>query len=101
MLACRFVPGTYARGTLVGRVTAAINAVLSLATSGTPGAGDFKLTFRGFTTAAIAYNAAASAVRSALEALPSIGVGNIAATGGALGTNPVVLTGQGDLAGQS
>ncbi|UQE74192.1 hypothetical protein MYK68_15890 [Gordonia sp. PP30] len=36
---------------------------------GTPSAGDFTLTFRGETTAPIAYNAAASAVKAALVAL--------------------------------
>lgn len=38
-------------------------------TLGSPSAGDFTLTYKGRTTAAIAYNAAASAVKSALVAL--------------------------------
>lgn len=40
-----------------------------LVTLGSPSAGDFTLTYKGETTAAIAYNAAASAVKSALVAL--------------------------------
>lgn len=68
------------------------NEVQSLATSGTPTGGTITLTFQGQTTAPIAYNAAASAVQSALEALSNVNTGDIVATGGALGTNPVVLT---------
>lgn len=40
-----------------------------LVTLGSPSAGDFTLTYKGETTAAIAYNAAASAVKAALAAL--------------------------------
>ena len=42
--------------------------------------GSFPLTFGG-NTATVAYNAAPSAVQSALAALPSIGAGNVAVTG--------------------
>lgn len=45
---------------------------LALATGGT-----FTLTYSGQTTAAIAYNATAAAVKSALEALSNIGVGDV------------------------
>jgi hypothetical protein len=60
--------------------------------TGTPTGGTFTLTFNGATTANIAYNAAASAVVSALEALPNIGSGNVTGTGGALPGTPVVIT---------
>lgn len=50
--------------------------------TGTPTGGTFTLTFDGQTTAAIAYNAAASAVQSALEALSNVNVGAVAVTGG-------------------
>jgi hypothetical protein len=48
---------------------------------GTPTGGTFTLTFGGQTTAGIAYNAATSAVQSALVALSSIGAGNAVVTG--------------------
>lgn len=51
---------------------------------GAASAGTFTITFLGQTTAAIAYNANAAAVQAALEALASIGTGNVTVTGGAL-----------------
>lgn len=60
--------------------------------TGTPTGGSFTLTFNGQTTAAIAYNAAASAVVTALTALSNIGVGNVTATGGALPGSAVVVS---------
>lgn len=58
--------------------------------------GTFTLTFNGEQTSAIAYNAASTAVASALVALPSIGAGNVAVTGSAGG--PYTVTFQGALA---
>lgn len=46
--------------------------------TGNPTGGTFTLTFQGQTTAGIAYDAADSAVVSALEALSNIGVGDVA-----------------------
>ncbi|WP_040769162.1 DUF4402 domain-containing protein [Tsukamurella sp. 1534] len=43
--------------------------------------GTFTLTYSGQTTAAIAYNAAGSAVKSALEALSTVGAGNVTVSG--------------------
>lgn len=60
--------------------------------TGTPTGGTFTLTFRGQTTAAIAYNASAANVVTALEALSGIGTGGVTATGGALPGTPVVVT---------
>lgn len=57
--------------------------------------GTFTLTFSGNTTAAIAWNAAASAVQTALEALASIGTGNVSVSGSAGG--PYSVTYIGDL----
>jgi len=68
------------------------NAVQTLTVTGTPTGGTFRLTFQGIETANIAYNAAAAAVQSALEAISSIGAGNIVGSGGALPGTPVVLT---------
>lgn len=56
------------------------------------------LTFDGQTTAAIVFNAAASAVQSALEALAHLEVGDVAVTGNAGG--PYTITFQGRYAGQ-
>lgn len=68
------------------------NEQQTITVTGTPAGGTFTLTFNGATTANIAYNAAASAVVTALEALPNIGPGNVTATGGALPGTPVVVT---------
>lgn len=62
--------------------------------------GTFTLTYDGQTTAAIAFNAAASAVAAALEALSNIGVGDVAVAGGpgnAGGSAPYYVTFQGAL----
>jgi hypothetical protein len=56
-----------------------------------PTAGTFTLTKNGQTTSAIAFNAAASAVKTALEALSTIGTGNVTVTA-------TVATGAGTLA---
>jgi hypothetical protein len=55
-------------------------------------AGTFTLTFDGETTAAIAWNANAAAVQSALEALSSVNPGDITAAGGPLPGTAVTLT---------
>ncbi len=60
---------------------------------GSPTGGDFTLTFDGQTTAAIAFDAAAAAVDSALEALSNIGAGDVAVTGSAGGPYTVEFTG--------
>jgi hypothetical protein len=97
---------TRAEASIVGReLTAGIitgsggtNEVQSLVDTGAS-AGTFTLTFLGQTTTAIAYNAASAAVQAALEALPSIGTGNVLCAGGALPT-AVSITFQGALAKQ-
>lgn len=71
---------------------------ITVTTAATP-SGTFTLTFNGQTTAPIAYNATAAAVDTALEALSSIGAGNVTTSGGALGASPVTVTFQGALAG--
>lgn len=74
------------------------NAKQRIAIIGDPTGGDFTLTYSGQTTAAIAYNASASAVVSALEALANIGAGNVTGAGGALPGSPVVIEFVADLA---
>jgi hypothetical protein len=65
--------------------------------TGTPTGGTFTLTYGGDTTSAIAYNAAASAVETALEALDSIPADSLTVTGSAGG--PYTIVGLGDDSG--
>jgi hypothetical protein len=66
--------------------------VQSVAITGGPTGGDFTLTFDGQTTAAIAYDATASAVQTALEALSNIAPGDVVVAGGPLPTTAVTVT---------
>jgi hypothetical protein len=66
--------------------------VQTLTITGTPAGGSFTITYAGQTTAAIAFNASAANVVSALELLSGIGSGGVTATGGALPGTPVVIT---------
>jgi hypothetical protein len=59
-----------------------VNEVQTLTVTGTPTGGSYTLTFSGQTTAAIPYNAAAADVRTALEALSNVRVGEVAVAGG-------------------
>ncbi len=60
---------------------------------GSPSAGTFTLTYKAQTTSALAYNASAAAVQTALLALSSIGTGNVTVTGSAGGPYSVVFAG--------
>jgi hypothetical protein len=72
---------------------AGTNEVQTFTASGTWTSGSYKITFQGQTTAAIAYDAAASAVVTALNLLSNIDSGDVTATGAApLGTTPLVVT---------
>lgn len=73
----------------------------TLTITGTPTGGTFTLTFGADTTAGIAYNATASAVQTALEALATIDPGDVTVTGGPLPGTPVVITFTGQYAGQA
>lgn len=77
---------------------AAVNEVQTVTISGTPTGGTFTLSFQGATTATIAYNAASSAVQSALQALSTIGSGNATVSGSAGG--PYTVTFVSGLGGQ-
>jgi len=77
------------------------NEQQTLTITGTPTGGTFKLSFRGVATANIAYNASAANVVSALEAISTVGTGNVTATGGPLPGTAVVITFAGQLAGQN
>lgn len=97
-------PGSYAKGQVLGQVAGsgtAVDQVYTFAAT-SPTGGTFRIVFSGVTdeiTAELAYNANAAAVQAALEALPSIGAGNVTVTGGPLGSTLTVTFG-GDLAGK-
>lgn len=61
--------------------------------SGTPTGGTFTLTFGGQTTSGLAHNASAAVVEAALEALSTIGQGNVQVTGSAGGPYTVEFVG--------
>lgn len=63
-----------------------VDAVQTIVLTGAPTQGDYVLGFEGSVTAPIAYNANAAAVQAALEALPTLGVGNVIAAGGGAST---------------
>lgn len=76
-----------------------VNEVQTLTITGGPTGGSFTLTFKGQTTAAIAFGATAAAVDAALEALTTIGAGNVTCAGGPLPGTAVTITFVGTLAG--
>ncbi len=53
--------------------------------------GTWTLEFGGQTTTAMPYDANAAAIRAALEALPTVGVGNVVVTGGPIHTTAVTV----------
>jgi hypothetical protein len=67
------------------------NEVQTISLSGSPTGGSFTLRMPAMVTATIAYNAAASAIETALEATPAVLTPDVdvVVSGGALGTNPV------------
>ena len=102
------LPGDYA--TMAQNVTGVYRAgavngynpgnaeVQQIAVTGTPTGGTFTLTFGAQTTSAIAYNATAATVQTALQALSSIGSGNILVTGGPLPGTALTATFAGTMA---
>lgn len=74
------------------------NAIQSLTVDAS--GGQFKLSFGADTTTDLAYNASAALVQGALQALPSIGTGNVTVTGGPGGGDvPYGIFFEGSLAG--
>lgn len=69
--------------------------------TGIPTGGTFTLAFKGYTTGAIAYNAIASAVQTALQAISSIGTNGATVAGGPGPATPYVITFAGALANQN
>lgn len=72
-----------------------VNEVQKLELIGTYSGGTFTLTFDAQTTTAIAYNATASVVKAALEALSNIAVGDVVVTGGPGPNSPWFINWQG------
>jgi hypothetical protein len=77
-----------------------VNEVKMVTITGAPTGGTFTLSFGGQTTAAIAYNATAADVRTALESLSTIGANNIGTSGGPLPGTAVTVTFIGSLGGR-
>jgi hypothetical protein len=70
---------TYAAGTILGELVGTDEVqTVTIPTNNT--GGTFTITFGGQTTSALAYNATAAQVQAALEALSTIGIGNILVT---------------------
>lgn len=78
---------------LTGKVFSVANGIQTITIKGSPTGGTFTLTFDGQTTSGIAYNAAASAVQTALRALSSVPSSTLAVTGNAGGPYTVTLSG--------
>jgi hypothetical protein len=67
--------------TSAGAPVAGTDEVQSVAVSGTPTGGTFRLLFDGQTTDALAYNATTAAMQTALRALGAIGATGVTVTG--------------------
>lgn len=76
------------------------DCVQTITITGTPTGGTFTLSFDGKATGPIAYNASASDVQAALEALSTVGSGNVTGGAGSLPGTPVTITFAGALGGQ-
>ncbi|MFJ6069059.1 hypothetical protein ACIQHU_39220 [Streptomyces tendae] len=74
--------------------------VQTVTITGGPTGGTYTLTFSGQTTAAIPYNATAAQVKSALEALSNVDVGDVAVSGGPHPGTAVVVTFGGQYLGE-
>ena len=74
------------------QMSSAVNEVQTVTITGSPTGGTYTLTFKGKTTAPIAYNATAAVVQAALEGLASIQGGGVAVTGGPHPGTPIVVT---------
>lgn len=77
---------------LQGAPTNGASEVVSLSMTGTVASGTFTLTFGGQTTSALAFNASAPDVQTALLALSSVGAGNLTCTGGSLPATPITIS---------
>lgn len=83
---------------MVGPYTGDSTEEVQTLTEGGSGLTSFTVTFDGDTTDAIDDDATAADVQAALEALDSVGDGNVVVTGGPLATGPFIVQFVGDLA---
>lgn len=81
-----------------GASRAEVNEVQTINFTRVADSGSFQLTFRGYTTALLAFGATAATIETALEGLPSIGFNNVSVTGTT--ATSVAITFQNDLGGQ-
>jgi hypothetical protein len=77
-----FIAASTATGITALTTGTPTNEVQTITITGSPAGGTFTLTFSGQTTAAIAYNAAAAAVQSALLLLSNLDTGDVTISGG-------------------
>ena len=84
-----------------GFTLTSIDELATVTITGSPTGGTFTLTIGGQTTAGIAYNAVASAVKSAIELLSSVGTGNSTVGGGPGPGTPWTITLTGTAANQA
>jgi hypothetical protein len=73
-------------------MAAGTKEVQTLTKAGTVSGGTFTITFKGETTAPIAWNAVAADVQAALIALSTVGTGGVTVTGGPLNTGAFSVT---------
>jgi hypothetical protein len=107
LLPVSLADGTYLKGTVLGRyTTTGTNEIQTLTITGTPTGGSVTLSFTNpatgvvETTAAIAYNATAATVKTALVALNAFESGDLTVGGGALPGTPITVTFTGRYAGR-
>lgn len=92
---------TLKKGTLIGQISSSpVSEQQTITITGSPTGGTFTLTFNGQTTTPLAYNSTSAQVQGAVEALSTVGSGNVVGTGGALPGTAVTLTFQSELANQ-
>jgi hypothetical protein len=90
---------TYSKGQLLGEKVG-VKEVQRITITGTPTGGSFTVTKGAATSAAIPWNASAAAVRNALEAMSTVGIGGVTVTGGPGPGTPwdITFTTPGDVA---
>lgn len=85
-------PTYYLRAQHQGPVMPGEN-IQTITITGTPTGGTFTLSYKGQTTAGIAYNAIGSVVQTALQGLSTVGTGNATVAGGAGGPYTITMAG--------
>ncbi len=98
----RIKPDVVAPGSSILSTATNQNEVKTISfVGGVPTQGSFTLTFGGQTTGAIAFNASTATISTALQALTSIGAGNVGVAGGPLPNTSAQVTFTGTLGNQN